>query len=114
MTTLEKIFRGYYEDFLGNRRKREKKKSEEDKLQSDFISPNFISPIEDKGLSQNYRDLEIDLIDSGPGRLEDDEREKARRKRKEESLEDLGSSVGLLSNFLIREPFKEKIYEIDK
>jgi len=111
MTTLEKIFRGYYEDFLGNRRKREKKKSEEDKLQSDFISPNFISPIEDKGLSQNYRDSGIDL---GPGRLEDDEREKARRKRREKSLEDLESSVGLLSNFLIREPFKEKIYEIDK
>ena len=110
MTNLEDIFRDKYADLLGSGKK---KKPKEDLPDYSIISNSSLLA-EDDRLRQKYRDLGIDLDEPKAPREEDDLRIRLPKKKgKYDELEDLGSSVGLLSNYLIKDPIKEN-YKINK
>ncbi|MBS3091136.1 hypothetical protein J4217_01660 [Candidatus Pacearchaeota archaeon] len=98
MTNLEEIFRDKYADLLGSGKKKKPKK--------DLLA-------EDDRLRQKYRDLGIDLGEPKELREEDDDLRirLPKKKGKYGELEDLGSSVGLLSKYLIKKLIKDNIYE---
>lgn len=110
MSKLEDLFEKGNEDPFDFGKKKKPKKD----LPDYSIISNSSLLAEDERLRQKYRDLGIDL----DREREEEDRLGLGRKKKglHDDLEDLGGSVGLLSNYLPKNEciIKEKIYDINK